>query len=114
MLLVIQICLGLGHEEALAQIVDRDAFLIVALAHLGEVLVKALVLVEQKRCSLHLQLSRRVVLFLVRENAKGVELLVVTRAVNLQSALGSRAHEGARKLLRLSIAIRDGHLLGTA
>ena len=46
------------HEETLAQVIDRDAFLVVSLSHLDEVLVEAFVLVQKERSAFHLELSR--------------------------------------------------------
>ena len=102
---VILVSVGLGHEEPLAQVVNSDAFLIVTLSHLDEVLVEALVLIQKKGSALHLELSGRVLFSLVVEHAKCIEFIVVAGPVCIDAALRPSAGECARQILGLHVNV---------
>ena len=48
----------IGEDKTLAEMVDCDTFLEVALPHLREVALKASIVAEQDSCALHLAISR--------------------------------------------------------
>ena len=50
------------QEEALAKMVDGDAFLEIAPLHLGEVVLETFIVAEQDRSALHLAVGRRIFL----------------------------------------------------
>ena len=75
------------HEETLSQVIDRDAFLVVTLSHLDEVLVEAFVLIQEERSAFHLELSWRVLLILVVKHTKCIEFIVVASSICIDATL---------------------------